>query len=160
MRLVRAESLACGRLADVVETSLVLATEPNRHDFLVGVSSQGKFAVAIDRAGGFRAFECENAHQHFGIIIPQLNFEIDILRASEPYEVPSGALLRSGHSLLISTAAERFSEGTMGPVRLLEGLPVSPTGTVVSFPHWVISIQNGPKRVRLYSSEKGREVED
>lgn len=158
MVVVRAESFGCGSLADVVETSLVLAAEPNRHDFLVGVSDQGKFAIAINDAGGYRAFECSGNTPHSGIIIPNLIFEIDLSSPAEPYAMPAGAMLRSSQNLLMATATERFSTGAIGPVTLLGGLPSSPSGAAISFPNWTISIQDGPSRVRLYSSESGREV--
>ena len=158
MVMVRAEGFGCGSLADVVETSLVLASESNRHDFLVGVSGQGKFAIAIDDAGGYRGFECNGNTHHFGIIIPGLIFEIDVSSPAEPYETPAGAMIRSGQNLLIATATDRFSSGAIGPVTLLSGLAHSPSGMASSFPNWAISIQDGPDRIRLYSSGAGREV--
>lgn len=142
-----------GRLADAPPSSLLLGRRNGALDFLIGQSKGQKMAVALDK-GNWRSFECSNNYNHFGIIIPDIYFEVEVSSEDEISEADYGYLVRSHDSISIMSQPSRFDGGGQYLIPLVAGLLSGGGETSQSFRTWRVCWGEGADKQALYEPPK------
>jgi hypothetical protein len=142
---------AVGTLASIESLSLVLGVgRGSAYDFLVSVHANNKWAVAINRSGGFNSFECSEAVNHWGIIVPNVLLEADLGSRVDFYDSAHGSLVWSDENLSIFVKPGRYG-GSTNLVPVLGSLDRQDTSELVSFSKWRVLVRDSLKETEVYS---------
>src|SRR5262245_969359 len=92
-----------GTLAEAEPLSLMLPRTKYERTVLIGTSENGPAAVVLEGGHRFRSFECRNATNWTGLLIPNVRVEVDETSLLDPggYDAPFGAVVRSDTRLLV-----------------------------------------------------------
>ncbi len=145
-----------GTIAQAEGLTLVQPRDRGDEEFLVAAVGGHKTAILLDPAHEFDSWECSDAHNHKGILINDVQVEVDEKTAFDTQRTyaPYGALVRRG-SLISVAAAARDGHGIRRQhlIPLIDGLPTSGSDTEVGFLKWQLVIGEGDTRRVLKSFE-------
>ena len=150
------QEFSVGTLADAEGLTWLKPFVESDEEFLVFAIGDRKMAIFLDPQHDFEAWECSTATNHRGILIPEVQIEIDEKSTfdTERTYAPYGALVRKGDTLSIAILASddrRIRRQQLLPV--ITGLPASGSDIEVGFLKWQLSIGEGDNRRVLRTIE-------
>lgn len=154
--MLSAKEFTVGSLADASPLSLVLPRGRYEATALIGRVKSGPAAVFLDGDFKFGFFESSGAENWRGLIIPNVNVEMDEDSLFDPQsDLPSlGALVRTGTQLVIQAKGQN-SFGRSSPVVLEDGL--APTnGLAAAFSRWRVVIGEDEDKRLLFEVDVGQ----
>ena len=140
-----------GALSEAQPLSLVLPRDEYEQMFIIGEMQGEAYAVCLSEHWKFHGFSCRGVTAHSGLIIPNVNIEVDesSLFKVEGFFPPIGAALREETGLFLGYRAEGLATRGIPKVTLASGL--THFSGQVGFTRWAITIGKGEQRRVLQS---------
>ena len=144
--MLSATEFTVGILADATPLSLMLPRMKHEATILIGQTENGPAAVFIGGQYNFHFFECSDATNWKGLLIPNVRIEVDETTLFDPDYLSAylGTVVRTDTRLDLSVKAEH-AHGRHSKVILETELP-STRDLKAGFSKWRIVIGEGQKQ--------------
>lgn len=150
--MLSASEFTIGSIGSAAPLTLVLPRNMYEETILIGQCTNGPAALFLSGSDQFRWFESAgNEHWH-GLLIPNVNIEIDEASIFDPSQLraKSGTVVRTGTQLVAQAKANSIhSFSGLEPVVLEDDLPPA-LEEAAGFLRWQITLGLGRKRRVLH----------
>jgi hypothetical protein len=145
-----------GTLADITRLSLVLPREKYERHFLIVPFADKMHVIFLGIAERFESFERTRDTPWSGLIVPNVEIELDETSASvfdaQSQYAPPGALVRVKDRLQIAAKfADRHHAMPGTQIPILAGLPPCSENSAVGFKRWKIVLGEGEAKRMLFT---------
>ncbi|WP_299193254.1 hypothetical protein [uncultured Erythrobacter sp.] len=146
-------SFAKARLSSAECLSLVLGTNNYEYDFIVSDAGGPPTAILLNGDHSFTSFLSGAAHNHAGIIIKDISFEVDLDTnpGRDLTSSPPGALVRKSCGLYIRSTPQAGIQRYGHCEQLVAGLGECAENEAVSYTRWAVVHGKGRDKKVLYS---------
>ena len=142
-----------GPISSATGMTFVLPRSDYEHLVLIVKCDEKLHAICLDDARGFNkfvAFECESNDRWRGLLIPNVEIELDetSLCDADNSFAPIGTFTRKGDRLVFNGSHIGERSGWENPVTAMNGLPLCADHLTACFKRWQIVLGSGDaKRV-------------
>ncbi len=156
--MLSAKEFTVGTLADAKPLSLMLPRTKHEATVLVGQTENSPAAVFLGGQYNFHSFECSEAINWRGLLIPNVRVEVDETSLFDPQFVSAslGILVRTDTKLIVYAKAEQSYRRLR--VILETDLPTT-HDLAAGFSRWRIVIGEGQDKRVLREIDTGQEFE-
>lgn len=146
--MLRVGQFSVGSVATTSGLTLVLPRTKYEYTILVAGGAGERMAVLLEGNDPFVAFSAENNCRFAGILIPEVDIEMDLQSAYEvrQFDIRPGTMVRSGSTLSIATSPPGSRGWGVAATTLISGLPELPENQSVGFLSWRIVLGSGVDR--------------